>query len=619
MSKIQKVCNRTIHPLWSHVIRRSILSWLIGALVEYILLVRGGMELFDKESFGLMSPVRVAITICGFFCILMVLGRKYKTEAWERWGIALVCSALCIVGIRSSGEGAFLGVCILCIGILVIYGAKGWDYSMECISPGEKTKKHTLWILTLLALLFLGFVSLWTVARVYSFKTPTYDFGIFSQMFYYMKETGLPLTTLERDGLLSHFAVHVSPIYYLLLPVYALVPHPATLQILQGVVITSAVIPLWLLGKHYGFNGVQGIFLCGILFLLPSFSGGVGYDIHENCFLTPLILWLFYGIEKKKMGFTILFAFLVLCVKEDGAVYVAVIGLWLFVRSLLSQGLRKERSMALCVLVLSLVWFYGVTTYLNRWGDGVMSGRYENFMNEERGSLLRVVCNALLHPMKILYECSEREKLRYLALTMAPLLGLPLITRRYERYILLIPYILVNLMSDYTYQHEIFFQYSFGTTGFLMYLLLINLSDMKNRKGITAVLSASVLLCGVCFALVVVPKGVTYPSIWIEEKEISREIRQALTTVPEEATVTATTFYTTELSQRRYLYDIAYTSPEQVLESEYVVLDPRYEHVCKKYRSPGKTNGLENLIAILKREGYEEVISIEGTLWIFKK
>lgn len=619
MFKIQKVCNRTIHHQWSHVIRRSILSWLIGALVEYILLVRKGMELFDKESFGLMSPARGTITICTVFCILWILGRKYKTEPWERWGIVLVFSALCLVGIRASGEGTFLGACILCIGILAMYGAKGWDHSTPCIHHGGKAKKYVLWILALLALLFLGFVSLWTVARVYSFKTPTYDFGIFSQMFYYMKETGLPLTTLERDGLLSHFAVHVSPIYYLLLPVYAMVPHPATLQILQGVVITSAVIPLWLLGKHYGFSSIQRILLSGVLFLLPAFSGGVAYDIHENCFLTPLILWLFYGIEKKKMGFTILFAFLVLCVKEDGAVYVAVIGLWLFVRSVLSQGQRKERGMALCVLFLSFVWFFGVTTYLKRWGDGVMSGRYKNFMIGEEGSLFHVVCNALLHPLKVLHECTETEKLRYLALTMVPLLGLPLITRRYERYILLIPYILVNLMSDYTYQHEIFFQYSFGTTAFLLYLLLINLSDMKNRKGITAVLSASVLLCGVCFALVVVPKGATYPAIWIEEKETFREIKQALTTVPEDATVTATTFYTTELSQRRYLYDIAYTSVEQVLESEYVVLDPRYEHVFKKYRSPGKTNGLENLIAILKKEGYEEVISIEGTLRIFKK
>ena len=38
--------------------------------------------------------------------------------------------------------------------------------------------------------------------------------------------TGLPDVSCERDVLMSHFAVHISPIYYLLLPFYALFPSP---------------------------------------------------------------------------------------------------------------------------------------------------------------------------------------------------------------------------------------------------------------------------------------------------------------------------------------------------------------------------------------------------------
>ena len=47
-------------------------------------------------------------------------------------------------------------------------------------------------------------------------------------------------------------------------------------------------------------------------------------------------------------------------------------------------------------------------------------------------------------------------------------MAMPLFTRRFDRYILLIPYILVNLMSDYTYQHNILFQYNFGSTALLV-------------------------------------------------------------------------------------------------------------------------------------------------------
>ena len=110
--------------------------------------------------------------------------------------------------------------------------------------------------------------------------------------------------TVERDGLLSHFDVHVSPIYYLMLPFYMIAPGPYTLQVLQAAVMASAVIPLWLIGKRHGLSGLQRTLLCGVLLLYPAFSGAAGYDIHENCFLTPCILWLFYGIDRKSILIT---------------------------------------------------------------------------------------------------------------------------------------------------------------------------------------------------------------------------------------------------------------------------------------------------------------------------
>lgn len=47
------------------------------------------------------------------------------------------------------------------------------------------------------------------------------------------------MTTCERDRVLSHFAVHVSPIYYLFLPFYALFPLPVTLEVLQALLLAS--------------------------------------------------------------------------------------------------------------------------------------------------------------------------------------------------------------------------------------------------------------------------------------------------------------------------------------------------------------------------------------------
>ena len=318
---------------------------------------------------------------------------------------------------------------------------------------------------------FFLFVSAWTVCRVRAFSTPTFDFGIFSQMFYNMKETGLPMTTVERDGLLSHFAVHMSPIYYLMLPFYCIAPRPETLQVLQAAVMTSAVLPLWKIGKLHGLSGLQRTLFCVLLMVYPAFSGGVGYDIHENCFLTPLILWLLYGIDKKSTSITAVSAALTLLVKEDAEVYVGI-ALWLLLRSVLrrQEGEKWGLIAGSGMLVGAIAYFFTVTGYLAENGDGVMTYRYNNFIYDGSASLVTVVKAVLMNPMKALYECVDEEKLKFIGQTMVPLLGLPLLTRRFERYVLLIPYVLINLMSDYQYQHNIYFQYAFGSTACLMYL-----------------------------------------------------------------------------------------------------------------------------------------------------
>ena len=172
---------------------------------------------------------------------------------------------------------------------------------------------------------------------------------------------------------------------------------------------------------------------------------------------------------------------LILFVKEDAAVYVAVIALWLIIKTLLrfKELDKKNLLTGIIMLAVSISWFLIVTTYLANHGDGVMTYRYSNFMYDGSSSLFTVIKSIILNPMKAIYECVDAEKLKFIAMTLLPLLGLPLITRRYERYILLVPYILVNLMSDYQYQHDIFFQYTFGSTAFLIYLTVVNLADLK--------------------------------------------------------------------------------------------------------------------------------------------
>ncbi len=586
------------------LLRRLILAWLVAATVETFVT---GARLEGTEFLGQLSLVRLLGVMAAVFGALCLL----RQEKLERWAMAAVFGVMAAACLNRNFTWPLAFACLLILGVLAVYGVYGWDGSRQRRFKAPKAPKEYLAMLAVITGIFFLAVSVWTVCRVLTHSTPTFDFGLFAQMFEHMRNTGLPTTTLERDGLLSHFAVHVSPIYYLMLPFYMLVPHPATLQVLQAAVLASAVIPLWKLSKRHGLSDRLSLLLCALLLFYPAYAGGTSYDLHENCFLVPLLLWLFYGLDTGKLWITVLSAVLTLAVKEDAAVYVAVVGLWAALDGLLSH--RHNRMLTGAGLFLgAVVWFFLVTGYLAREGDGVMTYRYSNFMVGTDQSLLSVVKAVILSPMKAVYESVDQEKLLFLMQTMLPLLGLPLLTRRYQHYLLLIPYVLVNLMSDYQYQHSIFFQYTYGSTACLFYLTLVNLAEIPWKQLRGRLLGAALAVALVLFGALIVPKVQQYSQLYLDYQGYYSQVEQTLDTIPKEASVSTTTYYSTILYEHEVLYDIRYCTREHLLSTDYVAMSLSAESDCKGF------GGVDGLIALLEQLGYEEYQRMGDVLVIYK-
>lgn len=598
-------------------IRRMLLIWLFAVTAEYICLDKTLRDMSVLDGIGQMSPVRLCALAAAAAGGLFVL-RRYLTAERERLILAAVYTVMAVAALTVSFTWPFLAACLLVQVMVLVYALWGWDDRSCNAAVRCREDRRFLWATAMAAVLFFLVVAVWTACRVFSFSTPTFDFGIFAQMFHSMKTTGLPITTVERDGPLSHFAVHVSPIYYLLLPFYYIVPHPAALQVLQAAVLASAVIPLWKLGKHHNLHPALRFLMCLLLLLYPAYAGGTSYDIHENAFLTPLLLWLFYGINRKNGVITAIAALLTLSVKEDAAVYVAVVALYLLLRSALSADKKWGLTAGALLLIVAIGWFAAVTGYLATSGDGVMTYRYDNFMYDGSDSLITVIKAVLLRPMKAVFECVDEQKLEFIGLTMGALAFLPLMTRRYERLVLLIPYLLVNLMTDYKYQHDIFFQYTYGSTACLIYMVLVNLADWKKDLHRLLALGLAVAVSFGCFWSQIMPKALRYPTYCKTYAGYYDALRDVLDVIPEDASVAATTYYTTYLSQRDVLYDVRYGSREHVLSCEYVAVGVTDTHGLKTYAVNGK-NGYENFVALLADEGYVKIAEYEGKLEIYHK
>ena len=139
--------------------------------------------------------------------------------------LAYILMVNCDTGIQNQ-----MGLAVLLVSaIVLLYAVRKSCFSFV---PSNFNGKIMWGAIALVGIFFGFFVSAITVYRYLTYSSPNYDFGLFCNMFHNMKETGLPNITSERDMLLSHFAVHISPAYYLMLPFYMIFPSPVRILLL---------------------------------------------------------------------------------------------------------------------------------------------------------------------------------------------------------------------------------------------------------------------------------------------------------------------------------------------------------------------------------------------------
>ena len=323
-------------------------------------------------------------------------------------------------------------------------------------------------------------------ARLETFCAPCFDMGIFTQMYDNMvdPEHGFqPITTCERGSYLTHFAVHFSPILYLLAPFCFFFEPTIVLVVAQIVLVLSGVFPIYLICREIKLSNIKSTIMSLLYLLYPVMSSGSFYDFHENAFLAPLILWTLYFSHKKKWYNTLLmfvFALLVLGVKEDAAIYVAFISLYVMFgqKKYIRGAAMFAMTVAYFFFAIYMISFFQQDMLFGAEGN-MLSSRYANIIGEEAGflSLVKVL---ILNPALYAVESLTSEKLIYALNMLLPLAFLPLITRKPSRWLLLGPFYVLNLVTDYRYQYDIGFQYSFGSGALLVYLAVVNFADLSD-------------------------------------------------------------------------------------------------------------------------------------------
>ena len=449
----------------------------------------------------------------------------------------------------------------------------------------QKNSRYVYGLVGLLGLAYVAYLCIVSAYNVTTLSVSTFDIGIFTQMFESMKRDFSQVTTLERDKFMSHFGVHISPIYYLLLPFYYLLPYGETLEVLQVLVVFSGVIPLYLILKQMDFPALIKPLILLWFFVTPALTTAGSYHLHENCFLVPLLLWLIYANLRQWKWRLVIIILLTLMIKEDAFIYVVSVGLYFLLQKRFALSKGSKRVIVLSQLLFPILYFVACLFILNQYGEGAMVSRFDNFLLEGQEGLSKVLENILLNPSYTFASFFSQAKLKYIFILFLTQAFLPILQREWANYLLFIPLVVINLLSDWVYQVDFGFQYSYGSNTLTLYLSILALEALWQHfsQKENLVLASKRILALISLATVF-SAGILYAHIngwhnntlsYFRDSQRFDDIQYTLSTIPRDKAVLAFHSYTVALRAVPELYDIFYHKEKEFDQEIDIVVVPR--------------------------------------------
>ena len=590
----------------------AVFFWFAG--LDLILAPKEINAVWGWQAFIESIPVYLFVirTVLGFavLTLLRFLMRKKKDPEISD-SIALFTGSVffsCAALFNCDDFYLILGVFAVCI-VFAAYAAGRTD-----ISPFEKLPfKASVIVISLIAIAVTAFVCIVSYCRHMTYNTACFDMGIFTQMFHSMKTNLTTNTTCERDYLLPHLNIHASYILYVLLPFYALFPNAVALLISQAVISMSGLIPVILIARKRGFKGLFIVFVSAVYIFNSGLLAPCFFHFHENCFLPALLMWLLYAVDTRKVIPLYILSALTCLVKEDAPLYIICIGLFL-----LADEKDKKRIHGGIIALLSLIYFVFIMKLLETTGsaDMMMGQRFSNLVYGGNTGFTGILRNVLSNPSYFFSLLFSESSLIFLLQMMMPLLFLPFATTKIHRYFLMLPMVIMNLVigSGYHYAAEMGFHYTYGTAALLIFMAILNCSDMKEEHQRTAVAAAFAAALITAFPLLT--HNLSFCEDYQRNKEHYQKIEANLASIPSDASVIAAPTYLPHIASRSEIYLLS--------EDDYVTSNGnvtaikdvnRYDYYVLNEKD-GNTKGA---IAILETNGYKLFAESEGCVIIYKK
>ncbi len=462
------------------------------------------------------------------------------------------------------------------------------------------------------AIAFFSLTLVLILHRHFTFYS-SYDQGIFNQVFwngihgrFFQSSLSSQLSTnVVHHGEVTEvyyhrLGQHFTPALLLWLPLYALFPHPATLSVLQVVLVTAAGLVLYALAREYLEPKLAGMiaisFYCANAVLGPTLA-----NFHDLCQIPLYIFTILLAMEKRWWWLFGILCILIVAVREDSAIALFGVGLYMITS-------RRFPPIGLAVCIFSLAYTIALTNLIMPLFSEDISQRFmlERFgqyvEGQESASTLDVIWAMVSQPWLLVRELVSPpdRTIRYLLGHWLPLAFIPVISP--AAWIVAGPPLLKLLLGKGMSVLAITIRYAMSVVPGLFYGTILwwggqgfpQWNHLPNQLKPRALKSSFQRFWLFCIGLTLVftitsnPNRTLYflipdsvqPLVYVslpEQWQRAGEIRSLMAKIPAQASVAATTHIIPHLSGRREIIRLPalelLNDRREVIKVDYAIAD----------------------------------------------
>lgn len=421
------------------------------------------------------------------------------------------------------------------------------------------------------------------------------------------------------------FGAHLYLIIFLIIPIYAVFQHPATLLFLQSLFLGLAAYPLYLLAK-LKLNKTFALAVAGIYLIYPS----IGYiNLFESHFEIYEIFFLFFALyyfEREEFNKFLIFIMLAMICKENVSLVVFMFGIYAFLR-------KRTKKWILIPFLLGITWFFLsikiIIPYFSKdaklYQEGFIFSLYYQHLGR---TIFGMVKTIIIHPIAIAKYVFTKRKILYLFQLFSPVGFLGLLSPAVL--LITIPIFMQNLLSAAPTHAAIYFQYVALLIPFIFASVINALGKLLNYKTIHN--RQRILLVGFLIFAIISSIYSGGPQLYLSRyiktyriDDLAKEKDKLVKMIPKNTSVISTFQFLPKLANRHGLYSMHFVStgfkmytkvkyePPQNLE--YALIDFNEPLMINSFFPPQAPDNIRSFL----EDGNWKVLKAIDDIVLFKK